>query len=84
MNKKPTNVKKTPRKLAPGERILRNPELDRRSGLSRSHRYCLAKQGLFPKMMKLGPRASGIYESDFEAWLKGLAMQDEEQDLSAA
>ena len=56
-------------------RILRWPEVHGRIGLSHSQVYSLMKQTqpdgrpAFPKVVKLGQRASGWLESEVEAWI---------------
>jgi prophage regulatory protein len=42
-----------------GGRILRRPEVQRRTGLSRSTIYGLMAEGLFPRPVRLGKRAVG-------------------------
>jgi len=49
------------------DRILRWPEVHKRTGLCRSHVHDLAKKGSFPKPIKLGGRASGWLESEVNA-----------------
>ncbi|MBO0612962.1 AlpA family transcriptional regulator [Thiothrix fructosivorans] len=52
-------------------RILREPEIIHRTGLSRSTLLRWEKQGKFPKRRKLGSWLVGWLESDFQAWLNG-------------
>lgn len=51
------------------ERILRLREVLERTGLSRSMAYALAKDGLFPRPINLGPRAVGWLASEVSAWI---------------
>lgn len=51
------------------ECILRRPEVEARTGLSRSTIYLWIKQGEFPKPVALGTRLVGWRESDVTAWL---------------
>ncbi len=51
-------------------RILREPEVEKRTGLSRTQRYRLQKAGQFPAPIKLGVRASGWVESEIEDWVQ--------------
>ena len=51
------------------ERILRRPEVEARTGLSRSTIYLWIQQGEFPKPVALGARLVGWRESDVAAWL---------------
>ena len=52
------------------ERILRRPEVETRTGLSRSTIYLWIQQGEFPKPVALGARLVGWRERDVTAWLK--------------
>ena len=52
------------------ERIMRRPEIERVTGLSRSAIYAGMQQNRFPKPIKLGPRAVGWIESDIKAWIE--------------
>ena len=40
------------------------------TGLSRSTIYAMIKLGIFPKSIKLGPRAVGWLDSDIQAWIE--------------
>lgn len=56
----------------PGRRrILRPPATDRICGISKSTRYRLEAQDLFPRRVLLSAngRASGYYSDEVEAWL---------------
>jgi prophage regulatory protein len=53
------------------ERILRRPEVQHRTGLSRSTIYVKMAAGAFPKPLPLGVRAVGWAESEITAWLEG-------------
>ena len=50
-------------------KILRLPEVIRRTGLSRSSIYLRGSKGTMPKHISLGGRAVGWIESDVEKWL---------------
>ena len=52
------------------ERILRRPEVESRTGLSRSTIYQWMKDGQFPQPVKLGARLVAWRESDVNAWLE--------------
>lgn len=52
------------------ERILRRPDVEARTGLSRSTIYQWMKEGTFPQPVALGARLVGWRESDIEAWLQ--------------
>ena len=49
--------------------ILRRPQVEQRTGLSRSTLYQYIKEGNFPKPIPLGPRAVGWLESDVCDWI---------------
>jgi prophage regulatory protein len=49
------------------------------TGLSRSHTYALAMQGLFPKQVKLTERSSAWVESEVQGWIDTrIALRDQE------
>ena len=48
-------------------KFLKLPEVQSRTGKSRSSIYLGAKNGTFPKQVKIGPRAVGWIESEIEA-----------------
>ncbi|MCH6549771.1 MAG: AlpA family transcriptional regulator [Proteobacteria bacterium] len=48
-------------------KFLKLPEVQIRTGKSRSSIYQGIKDGTFPKPIKLGPRAIGFIESEIEA-----------------
>ena len=50
-------------------RIVRMPEIMRRTGFGRSSIYNLIKQGKFPPLIKIGARASGISSEVLDAWV---------------
>jgi prophage regulatory protein len=52
------------------ERILRRPEVEARTGLSRSTIYAWMEVGTFPKPVALGARLVGWKESEITAWLE--------------
>ena len=53
--------------------ILRRKDVESMVGLSRSTIYKLMNQGLFPKPIRLGPRAVGWRISDIENWINQQA-----------
>ena len=50
--------------------ILRRPEVEARTGLSRSTIYLKVAQGTFPKPINLGPRAVGWVAAEVDRWLE--------------
>lgn len=57
------------------ERILRRPEVEARTGLSRSTIYAMMAEGTFPSPIKLGLRAVGWSETELAAWLESRKAQ---------
>ena len=51
------------------DRIVRDDEARRLTGLSRTRRHELSKAGQFPAKVKLSARASGYRLSDLQAWI---------------
>jgi prophage regulatory protein len=52
-----------------GERLLRLPDVEARTGLRKSAIYAGMKAGTFPACIKLGPRAAAWPESDIAGWI---------------
>ena len=52
-----------------GERLLRLPDVEARTGLRKSAIYAGMKAGTFPACIKLGPRAAAWPLSHIEAWI---------------
>lgn len=52
------------------EKLIRRPEVETRTGLSRSTIYDWIKRGEFPKPVALGARLVAWRESDVNAWLE--------------
>jgi len=50
--------------------VIRRPEVEALTGLSRSTIYAMISEGMFPKPVKLGKRAVGWRESEIVAWLE--------------
>lgn len=53
----------------PITRFLRRPEVESRTGLSRSSIYALMDRGEFPRPRRIGKRAVAWDEADIEHWL---------------
>jgi prophage regulatory protein len=60
------------------DRILRRPEVETRTGLSRSTLYFMISEGEFPRPVKIGRRAVGWPESRISIWLATRADTDGE------
>ena len=54
----------------PLTRFLRLPEVQDRTGLSRSTIYVRLGQGRFPRPVSLGERAVGWIEAEVEEWIR--------------
>ena len=52
-----------------GERLLRLPDVEVRTGLKKSAIYAGMKAGTFPSCIKLGPRAAAWPLSDIDTWI---------------
>ena len=57
-------------------RILRRPEVEARTGLSRSTIYAMMAEDLFPKPKRIGKRAVGWTESAISEWLDSRETSD--------
>ncbi len=53
--------------------ILRRPQVEQRTGLSRSTLYQYIQDGQFPRPVSLGARAVGWLESEVNAWIAARA-----------
>lgn len=51
-------------------RILRRPQVQHRTGLSRSTIYAMMKEGRFPRPIRLSARAVGWTETSINEWLE--------------
>ena len=56
--------------------LLRRPQVEARTGLSRSTLYDWMKRGQFPQPVKLGARLVAWRESDINAWLESRQKRD--------
>lgn len=56
-------------------RVLRLPEVIARTGLKRGSIYRGAREGWFPRVVKLTERASGWLESEVDAYIERCAAQ---------
>jgi prophage regulatory protein len=54
------------------DRILRVPEVQSFTGVSRSALYSMLRRGEFPRPVKIGDRAIGWRQTDLEAWIESL------------
>ena len=52
------------------EKLIRLPEVLRRTGFGRSHIYNLINQGEFPKQIQISSGSVAWLESELEAWME--------------
>jgi prophage regulatory protein len=50
-------------------RIMRDPEVQQRTQMSRVQRWRRVRKGTFPPPVQLGPNSIGWFEDEIEAWL---------------
>ena len=62
----------------PHDNILREPEVAKRTRLSRSSRWRMERLKLFPKRRRLSENAVGWLESEIDAWIESRATVGEE------
>lgn len=60
-------------------RVLRLPATEAKSGLKRDSIYRGAREGWFPKPVKLSERASGWFEDEIDAFLAKRAAERDAQ-----
>lgn len=58
------------------DRILRRPEVQSRTGLSRSTIYAMIAEGSFPRPVRLGKRAVGWSDAAISEWLHSRKPRD--------
>lgn len=51
------------------KRIIRLPEVVKKTGLSRSSIYAYMNEGRFPKSFDLGERSKGWLENSIDQWI---------------
>ena len=55
-------------------RVIRDPEVTKKVGLSTRQINRLVRQGRFPARVKLCERASGFIEAEIDAWIDALVV----------
>ena len=53
----------------PQDRFIRDPECEKLSGLSRTTRWRLERDGKFPKRRQISPNGVGWLLSEIQSWL---------------
>ena len=71
-------------KCNPPTRFLRLPEVQARTGLSRSTIYVRLEQGRFPSPVSLGSRAVGWIEAEVDEWIRERIAEGRGGEESAA
>ena len=61
---------RTNRVTTPPTRFLRLPDVQARTGLSRSTIYVRLGEGRFPRAVSLGSRAVGWIEAEVDEWIR--------------
>jgi prophage regulatory protein len=56
--------------MRPDDRFVREPEADEITGLSRTTRWRLEKEGKFPSRRRISDRCTGWLMSEIQAWLR--------------
>ncbi|GKV77040.1 DNA-binding protein [Pectobacterium carotovorum subsp. carotovorum] len=54
------------------QRLIRLPEVKRRTGFGKTWIYTLIKAGRFPSQVKTGVRAVAFIESEIDAWIEKI------------
>lgn len=54
------------------QRLLRRPEVEARTGVSKSEIYRRIQENTFPAPINLGPRSVGWLETDIDSWIDDL------------
>jgi prophage regulatory protein len=66
----------------PKERLIRFPEVMKRTSKSRAGIYAAINRGDFPKSVKLGPKSVAFIESEIDAWIADLMASGRESETS--
>lgn len=62
-------MQEVPDEFPPTERVVREPECERRTGLSRTTRWRMERTGQFPERISISPGCVGWAESEIIEWL---------------
>ena len=62
-------------------RILRRPEVERRTGLARSTLYNLMENDLFPKAIRIGSGAVGWLESEIDSYISARVAERDSREV---
>ncbi len=58
------------------DRVIREPECEKITGLSRTTRWRLERDGLFPKRRQISANTIGWLQSELAEWLKQRAQRE--------
>ena len=78
-----TEQPRSERATNPPIRILRLPEVQARTGLSRSTIYMRLELGRFPRPVSLGARAVGWIESEIDEWIRERIAESRGEDAES-
>jgi prophage regulatory protein len=57
-------------------RILRFPDVVKKTGMSKSDIYGRIRRNDFPEPVQIGPRSVGFVEREVNGWLHGLVLKN--------
>ena len=58
------------------DRVIREPECERITGLSRTSRWRLERDGLFPKRRQISANTIGWLQSELAEWINKRAQKE--------
>ena len=58
------------------DQLLRRPEVERTTGLSRAAIYAMMARGDFPRPRRLGPNSVAWRRSDIDEWIEALPVAE--------
>ncbi len=70
------------RRKCMNDRFIREPECRATTGLSRTTRWRLERQQLFPKRRKISQNTVGWLESEILSWLRSKANGSDQEDAA--
>lgn len=67
-----TFIKTTTEKYMTTRRLIRLPEVMKKTGYSKAWIYRLISRGVFPEPIKIGIRARAFVESEIDEWIENI------------
>ena len=64
-------------------KLLKRPDVERLTGLSRASIYARLKRGAFPLPVRIGPNSVAWRARDIDEWIAGLPVADELRNAAA-